>query len=406
MNMKHMPLILISGLASSTYADGAIFADMDFRLRTGPNTSFNILTQQSTASGVAVIQPGTCSPYCNDINTGTEVDSRIGPGLTLVDFNVGVGDGGSCQVSVYLRSRAFTSSSVIHTSGTVSGSGSGDQCNPMCNLGGSMSSYIDYELVVTGGGPGSIYVDSPFGCTFSASDNLNRTVSANIVCIVGANGTALLPSSSTQIGFNFAENCATTAPGIPGIYNLSSVYISITDPVHDVTGDGRFNIEDATFLQGIIGTSDALLPTYVDRFDYNLDGEVDQLDVNIVHKFIDAGLSSGLFGDTNRDGVVDCCDISGFDAAFGSLFYTTNTEYLVELDWDLDGDIDAIDQAEFNSIACDADLDNTHVLDFFDVNLFLSLYGAGDLAADFTGDGILDFFDVNSFLDTFSQVCP
>ena len=56
--------------------------------------------------------------------------------------------------------------------------------------------------------------------------------------------------------------------------------------------------------------------------------------------------------------------------------------------------------------ACGPDLTGDGVLDFFDVQEFLSLFAAGDTAADFTGEGVLDFFDVQAFLSAFSAGCP
>jgi len=56
--------------------------------------------------------------------------------------------------------------------------------------------------------------------------------------------------------------------------------------------------------------------------------------------------------------------------------------------------------------ACLADLTGDGSLDFFDVSVFLSAFGAGDLGVDFSGDGLLDFFDVSMFLDLFSDGCP
>ncbi len=45
-------------------------------------------------------------------------------------------------------------------------------------------------------------------------------------------------------------------------------------------------------------------------------------------------------------------------------------------------------------------------LDFFDVSAFISLYTAGDLQADFSGDGSLDFFDVSAFITNYGVGCP
>ena len=55
---------------------------------------------------------------------------------------------------------------------------------------------------------------------------------------------------------------------------------------------------------------------------------------------------------------------------------------------------------------CLADITGDGVLDFFDVQMFLSLYAAGNFAADFTGDGTLDFFDVQAFLNLYAAGCP
>lgn len=45
-------------------------------------------------------------------------------------------------------------------------------------------------------------------------------------------------------------------------------------------------------------------------------------------------------------------------------------------------------------------------LNFFDVSAFLSAFGSGDSAADFTDDGIFNFFDVSAFLTAFNAGCP
>ncbi len=49
-------------------------------------------------------------------------------------------------------------------------------------------------------------------------------------------------------------------------------------------------------------------------------------------------------------------------------------------------------------------------LNFFDLNQYLALFNAGDLAADFfpaaAGDGLLNFFDLNQYLAEFNAGCP
>lgn len=50
------------------------------------------------------------------------------------------------------------------------------------------------------------------------------------------------------------------------------------------------------------------------------------------------------------------------------------------------------------------------VLNFFDLNQYLTFFNSGDLAADFFpvggGDGLLNFFDLNQFLADFNAGCP
>lgn len=54
---------------------------------------------------------------------------------------------------------------------------------------------------------------------------------------------------------------------------------------------------------------------------------------------------------------------------------------------------------------CDADLTDDGSLNFFDVSLFLSLFGDEDPLADFTDDGSWNFFDVSEFLSQYAAGC-
>lgn len=53
-----------------------------------------------------------------------------------------------------------------------------------------------------------------------------------------------------------------------------------------------------------------------------------------------------------------------------------------------------------------ADLNADAALDFFDVQLFLGWFAAGDLRADLQSDGVLDIFDLIFFLNAFAAGCP
>jgi hypothetical protein len=92
-----------------------------------------------------------------------------------------------------------------------------------------------------------------------------------------------------------------------------------------------------------------------------------------------------------------------------------------ELDMDPDGDFILVGSkavhantfgsggntyAYSNQSACPADLNNDGTLDFFDVQLFLSLFAAQDPAADLNNDGLYDFFDVQEYLNLFATGCP
>jgi FG-GAP repeat protein len=55
---------------------------------------------------------------------------------------------------------------------------------------------------------------------------------------------------------------------------------------------------------------------------------------------------------------------------------------------------------------CPPDLNNDGVLDFFDVQAFLTAFAAMDPSADFNDDGFFNFFDVSTYLAAFSAGCP
>jgi FG-GAP repeat protein len=57
-------------------------------------------------------------------------------------------------------------------------------------------------------------------------------------------------------------------------------------------------------------------------------------------------------------------------------------------------------------VLCPADVNRDGNLDFFDLQVYLNWYAAGDLQADLIADGILDFFDVQEFLNLYAAGCP
>ncbi|MCL4221651.1 MAG: hypothetical protein KJZ65_09805 [Phycisphaerales bacterium] len=71
------------------------------------------------------------------------------------------------------------------------------------------------------------------------------------------------------------------------------------------------------------------------------------------------------------------------------------------------GYANVIDRGPYEfTLPCRADLNGDGVLNFFDVQAFLSAFSGGSMVADFVADGVLNFFDVQEFLNQFSAGCP
>ncbi|MEX0877016.1 MAG: GC-type dockerin domain-anchored protein [Phycisphaerales bacterium] len=59
----------------------------------------------------------------------------------------------------------------------------------------------------------------------------------------------------------------------------------------------------------------------------------------------------------------------------------------------------------FVILTCDGDLTGDGGIDFFDLSLFLSYFGSGDVRGDLNDDGQFNFFDISLFLQIFVQGC-
>ena len=138
----------------------------------------------------------------------------------------------------------------------------------------------------------------------------------------------------------------------------------------DVDGDGRFSIRDANALNSLIGSTDAAL---VSMFDVDDSGDISVSDVARLYRLVAGGAGNGVFGDLNGNGRVDCDDSGMAPAVFAS--NVSSSAYRAELDFDLDGDNDALDQSQFNMLSfIDIDFNNNGVfpedadpIAFFDV---------------------------------------
>lgn len=104
------------------------------------------------------------------------------------------------------------------------------------------------------------------------------------------------------------------------------------------------------------------------------------------------------------------------------LFVTLGHSWIIVAAENIQGRFDAFDFPETNPLlayrvireeefhrlvlTCKGDLTGDFSVDFFDVSLFIELYGNGDANADFNGDGVIDFFDISSYLESYSLFCP
>lgn len=129
---------------------------------------------------------------------------------------------------------------------------------------------------------------------------------------------------------------------------------------------------------------------------------IDSEDVAVLSEAIDDSLSSGLFGDWNHDGVVNCLDRGGL-SYFG---YTLGQSgYTIELDYDLDGDTDSTDMAHFNACVPTADYDQDSGVTIDDFLAYLEDFENGLASTDMNCDSGITIDDLLIFLDEYERGC-
>jgi hypothetical protein len=78
---------------------------------------------------------------------------------------------------------------------------------------------------------------------------------------------------------------------------------------------------------------------------------------------------------------------------------------LVDPSANLTNEGSSLNSIDLSGSFCPADLNSDGLLDFFDISVFLSAFGAEDITADFNSDGAFDFFDISAFLIEFMNGC-
>jgi len=133
-----------------------------------------------------------------------------------------------------------------------------------------------------------------------------------------------------------------TVAGGEGDHEIRASRLDYDDAAMDVDGSERFNQLDVDALDGLAGSTEE---DYVDRWDFNANGEIDAEDAAVMQMLVDLRLDSGVFGDVDWDGNINRDDFRGaqghFDAVLGDV------DYIAALDFDLDGEVDGGDQAMF-----------------------------------------------------------
>lgn len=359
---------------------------------------------------------------CQCTEIGVDADAGLGysaAGTTACRYeSAGTGAYGSALSQVFCSSTLVSVD--LKTTGIIQSFAPGCfSCpTPSLSIGGGAAGA---DLLLRSDGTFSVSV-----IDISSWPNLSieRSVIATIVC-VDESPVAFFADTSINEVSSISTMSSQSVPH--GVRSIQPVSVRIADAQDDITGDGRFNQLDVDFLAAIIGTPQATHPAYA-KFDFVNDGStssddgIQQAEIDLLQCFIEAGLSSGIVGDANRNGALDCNDIDMVYEQFNNIDGMNNlivevfpdSDYIAQLDADLDGDNDADDYiviAERLIVIEPANFYFDTNLNFFDHSAYLALFNAGDPRADIypagNPDGLFNFFDLSQFSFYYSNPqCP
>jgi len=289
----------------------------------------------------------------------------------------------------------------------------GNNCLPICGGVSTSGGSISFES----NGTWNAEISGESG--YCPLDDLGAIVTfAILVTVETASGTTT-DVLSAQVSIEGESLNGLTYEG-DGIYSSDNNYgdtgdatvglieVSFGSAGLDVNGDGRFSQADADALDAIVGTMDATNSMYTDRFDLSGNVEIDDADVEIMQALLDADLGSGGFADYDGDGDADCDDYDDAVSNFVEDSVLGDADYIIEFDYDLDGDNDEVDWCEIRALLNPADFATPYgTLNYDDVLAFLVLFGDEDPKADFaTPYGTFNYDDVTAFNTAFANGCP
>ena len=174
----------------------------------------------------------------------------------------------------------------------------------------------------------------------------------------------------------------------------------------DVDGSGRFNELDPNALASLIGSTD---PNDVAKWDLDGSEDIGSNDVALMQLLVDEHFDSGLLGDFDGDGDLDCDDLDGVDSYFG--YHLGETNYMVELDADFDGETTEDDRHRVYHAVLPGDVDADGDVQLDDLQALLAANGSseGDANynpyADIDGDGDVDLADLQALLASYGDNC-
>lgn len=146
------------------------------------------------------------------------------------------------------------------------------------------------------------------------------------------------------------------------------------------------------------------------QFDIDGNSAIDDWDISTL-ELLATLAGSGLFGDADKDGDVDCDDlVIATSHTYGLTVLSGTSGYIIELDYDLDGDNDADDKdaaIELFRVMEPANWVFDDTIDSLDLTAYLNAFLNADPAADIyppgNPDGLINLFDYDLFQNYYSN---